>query len=239
LTQAGEQLLQLAQQILPVISQTEKTLKAYAEGRQGILRIGVECYPCYEWLTSVIGDYLQAMPDVDIDIVNKFQFSGLEGLQNHHIDILVTPDKINRDGLVYQALESYQLVLLVAEDHDLSAREFISPEHLAPETLLTFPVPLQRLDILRLFLQPAGIQPLRHKEVESLDIMLQLTTLKRGVCAVPEWLADKKNHSLKLKKIRLGKKGMQQKLYIAMREADQQTGYIEQFIAVGRRIAYR
>ncbi|MEE9344288.1 MAG: LysR family transcriptional regulator, partial [Methylococcales bacterium] len=41
LTQAGELMLQVAQQVLPVLSQTELTLKAYAEGRQGVLRIGV------------------------------------------------------------------------------------------------------------------------------------------------------------------------------------------------------
>jgi LysR family transcriptional regulator for metE and metH len=42
LTKAGELLLQTAQQLLPILEQTEKTLKAYAQGRQGILRIGVE-----------------------------------------------------------------------------------------------------------------------------------------------------------------------------------------------------
>lgn len=92
LTKAGVLLLQTAQQLLPILEQTEKTLKAYAQGRQGILRIGVECYPCYEWLTRIIGIFLQKMPDVEVDIINKFQFSGHEGLLNHHIDILITPD---------------------------------------------------------------------------------------------------------------------------------------------------
>jgi hypothetical protein len=40
-----------AQQLLPILEQTEKTLKAYAQGRQGILRIGVECYPWYEYIS--------------------------------------------------------------------------------------------------------------------------------------------------------------------------------------------
>ena len=73
LTKAGELLLQTAQQLLPILKQTEKTIKAYAQGSQGILRIGVECYPCYKWLTSVIGVFLQEMPDVEVEIINKFQ----------------------------------------------------------------------------------------------------------------------------------------------------------------------
>jgi LysR family transcriptional regulator for metE and metH len=48
--------------------------------------------PCYEWLTKVIGVFLQKMPNVEVEIINKFQFSGHEGLLNYHIDILITPD---------------------------------------------------------------------------------------------------------------------------------------------------
>ncbi|HNO20724.1 MAG TPA: LysR family transcriptional regulator, partial [Nitrosomonas sp.] len=83
LTQAGMLLLEVAQQILPVLAQAEKKLTAYREGRQGILRIGVECYPCFEWLTGIIGAFMQSLPDIDVDIIQKFQFTGLEGLQNY------------------------------------------------------------------------------------------------------------------------------------------------------------
>ncbi|HCC82583.1 MAG TPA: LysR family transcriptional regulator, partial [Methylophaga sp.] len=92
LTQAGELMLQVAQQVLPVLEQTEQTLQAYSEGRAGILRLGVECHPCYEWLKKILADYLREMPQMDVDIVHQFQFSGMEGLLNHHIDLLVTPD---------------------------------------------------------------------------------------------------------------------------------------------------
>lgn len=117
LTQAGRLLLEIADQVLPVLSQAEKTLKAYSEGKQGILRIGVECYPCFEWLTGVIGQFMQQVPDVDIDIVHKFQFSGLEGLLNHHIDVLITPDLVKKEKIFYEKLAEYQLVLLVSSDH--------------------------------------------------------------------------------------------------------------------------
>ncbi|NOQ13032.1 MAG: LysR family transcriptional regulator, partial [Methyloprofundus sp.] len=173
LTQAGELLLQVAQQILPVLSQTEKTLKAYGEGLQGTLHIGVECYPCYQWLSGVIGEFLQKMPDVDIDIVNKFQFSGLEGLLNHHIDILVTPDFVKKEKIHYETLSVYELVIVLAANHPLAELEYFMPEHLADETLLSFPVPLERLDIYSCFMTPSHVSPARHKTIESLEIMLE------------------------------------------------------------------
>ncbi|MBL8498831.1 LysR family transcriptional regulator [Nitrosomonas sp. JL21] len=237
LTQAGTLLLDVANQILPVLAQTEKTLQAYSEGRQGILRIGVECYPCFEWLTGMIGQYMRQMPSIDVDIVQKFQFSGLEGLLNRHIDVLITPDLVRKDNIAYEILAEYQLVLLAAEHHPMAGLQHITPELLSKETLLTFPVPLERLDILTHFLTPAQFEPDKLKPIESLDIMLQMTALNRGVCVLPEWLADLKNKDLNLKKIRIGDSGLFQKLYLAMRDADEAVSYIREFIAIGQQTA--
>lgn len=237
LTQAGLLLLETANQVLPVIAQTEKMLEAYREGKQGILRIGVECYPCFEWLTGMIGQYMRQMPGIDVDIVQKFQFSGLEGLLNHHIDVLITPDLVRKDNITYEILAEYQLVLLVAPDHPLAELPQITPELLSKETLLTFPVPLERLDILTHFLTPTHLEPAQLKPIESLEIMLQMTALNRGVCVLPEWLADIKNKDLNLRKIQIGDQGLYQKLYLAMREADKAIPYIRQFIAAGQNTA--
>lgn len=235
LTQAGMLLLEVAQQVLPVIAQAEKTLEAYSEGRQGILRIGVECYPCFEWLTGMIGQYMRQMPGIDVDIVQKFQFSGLEGLLNHHIDVLITPDLVRKDNIAYEILAEYQLVLLAAPGHPLADLPQITPELLSKETLLTFPVPLERLDIFTHFLTPAHLEPAKLKPIESLEIMLQMTALNRGVCVLPEWLADIKNKDLNLKKIQIGDQGLFQKLYLALRETDRAIPYIGFFIALGQK----
>ncbi len=236
LSRAGEHLLRLAQQVLPLMARSEQTLKAYAEGQQGSLRIGVECYPCYQWLSRVMGHFLRQMPAVDLDIVNKFQFSGLEGLLNHHIDLLVTPDLIKKPGLVYEPLAEYELLLLTARDHPLAQKSWLSPAQLADETLLTFPVPLQRLDIMTQFLQPAGIQPAQHREIESLEIMLQLTVLNRGVCIAPEWIMTHNEQAQNLQRIRLGKAGLRQTLYLAHHQSDRSIAYLQQFIEIGKSI---
>ncbi len=238
LTQAGMLLLEVAQQILPVLAQAEKKLTAYREGRQGILRIGVECYPCFEWLTGIIGAFMQSLPDIDVDIIQKFQFTGLEGLQNYHIDVLITPDLIKKENITYETLTEYQLVLVVSIDHPLAGIEKLTPEQLSNEVLLTFPVPQERLDILTYFLAPAHSVPKMLKPIESLEIMLQMTALGRGVCVLPEWLADIKMRSHRLKKIKIGNSGLNQKLYLALRESDQTIPYIRKFIEIGRQSAH-
>ncbi len=237
LTRAGELLLQVAHQVLPVFQQAEETLKAYNEGSQGILRIGVECYPCSRWLNRVVSDFLQKLPDIEIDIVNKFHFSGLEGLLNHHIDLLVTPDLVQKPGIFYEPIVTYELVLLANETLPLAKSSVLHPEQLATETLITFPIPLERLDIMTRFLNPAGVHPATIKEIESIDLMIQLVALGRGVCVLPEWLATHYSKRYPLTKLRLGKNGIYKKLYLAMHENDHDITYIEQFIYVGKQVA--
>ncbi len=241
LTQAGELLLQVAQQVLPILQQAEETLKAYGEGRQGILRIGVECYPCSRWLNSVIGEFLLQLPEIEIDIVNKFKFSGLEGLLNHHIDILVTPDLAKNKKIHYEPIAEYDLVLLVSAKHKLSNFSVIQAEQLSQETLLSFPIPLERMDIMTQFLSPSGIRPSNIKEIESIDLMIQLVSLGRGICVLPEWLATYYCKKLKggaeLKTIKVGKKGIHKKLYLAMHQNNQEIPYIKKFINTGKKVA--
>lgn len=236
LTQAGQLLLRVARQVLPVIEQAENTLKAYAGGRQGVLRLGVECHPCYEWLKGVLGDYLVKMPKMDVDIVHKFQFSGLQGLLNHHIDLLVTPDKVNQQGLVYAPLFDYELVLLIAEDSPLADKPFIEAEDISSELLLTFPVPKERLDVYTRFLMPAGVSP-EHKAMESLEIMIQMVSLARGVTILPDWLARQYVDLLPVSTLRLGRKGVMKTLYAAMREGEESVPYMQAFIELGQQKA--
>ena len=237
LTRTGELLLQTAEQVLPVIEQAEATVKAWREGRQGVLRVGVECYPCYQWLSGVVGAFMRRLPDVEIDIVNKFQFSGFEGLLHHHIDVLVTPDPVSHKQVIYQPLAEYEMVLVVASKHALAKVDTVQPGHLREQTLLTFPVASGRLDILNRFLLPADVQPRAIKPIESLDLMLQMVSMQRGVCVLPDWLAAQAPRKLKLVRLRLGKAGLHKQLLMALRKQDASIPYIQQFIEIGGEIA--
>jgi len=233
LTQAGYLLLDVARQLLPVFDQTEQTLKAYQLGRKGVLRIGVECHPCYEWLKIVLKQFLELLPDIDVDIVSKFQFSGIEGLANHHIDVLVTPDITPHQDIVYEPMYDYEQVLLVSNANGLSKQQKVEPEELLGELILTFPVPKERLDVFSQFLLPAGVHP-ETKTMSSLDIMVQMVSMNRGVTVIPDWLAAEYAKSMNVKAIKLGKKGILKTLSAGIRANDAGIPYLKRFIELGR-----
>lgn len=237
LTQAGDYLLGLANRLLPQLEHAEQLMQQYAKGQRGTLRIGMECHPCYQWLLKVVAPYLDAWPDVDVDVKQKFQFGGIGALFGYEIDILVTPDPLHRAGLRFEPVFDYEQVLVVAAGHRLAGRRYVTPQDLAEETLITYPVALERLDIFNQFLLPAACAPRKHKVIETTDIMLQMVAAGRGVTALPHWLVAETMPKLAICPVRLGERGIAKQLFLGVREADGDVDYLTAFVGTARSTA--
>ncbi len=235
LTQAGAYLLALAGRVLPQLKLAEERMLQFARGQRGTLRIGMECHPCYQWLLRVVSPYLAAWPDVDVDVKQKFQFGGIGALFAHEIDLLVTPDPLFRSGLHFEPVFDYEQVLVVASGHALAGKKFIKPQELAQETLITYPVDIDRLDIFTQFLLPAGVRPMRHKTIETTDIMLQMVAGGRGVAALPRWLAQDYANKMDLVPVQLGSKGIAKQIFLGARVSDIDTDYVRGFVELARK----
>jgi len=236
LTQAGEQMLLLAKRLLPQFEHTEQLLRQFARGQRGTLRIGMECHPCYQWLLKVIAPFLNEWPDVDVDVKQKFQFGGIGALFSYDIDILVTPDPLRQSGLLYTPVFDYEQVLVVNRDHRLAKKSFVKPEDLIEETLISYPVERERLDIYSEFLTPAKCAPKEHKEIEATNIMLQMVAAGRGVAALPRWLVDEYAQTMPLSAVSLGKQGIAKQIFLGIRRTDESLAYLNGFIELAATI---
>jgi LysR family transcriptional regulator for metE and metH len=238
LTPAGQYLLNIANRVLPQLNYAESKLHQIAKGERGTLRIGMECHPCYQWLLKVVSPFLEAWPDVDVDVKQKFQFGGVGALLSYEIDLLVTPDPFYKSGLCFAAVFDYEQVLVAPYNHPLAGRKYIKAEDLRDQVLLTYPVTPDRLDIYTQFLNPAGVVPKRHKTSETTDIMLQMVASGRGVAALPLWLAEAYRTKLPLAVLRLGQSGVDKKIHLGTRESDNDIEYLRAFIELARSYQY-
>ncbi|RKF23084.1 LysR family transcriptional regulator [Altericroceibacterium spongiae] len=224
-TLAGEYLLGLAMRVLPQLEHGATVLEDYARGRRGSIRVGMECHPCQDWLMRVVDPFLAQWPDVELDVTTAFQFGGLAALLGHEIDILVTPDPVERPGLEYRPVFNYELVLAVADTHPLACKKQVDPQDLANETLITYPVARERLDIYTRFLVPAHALPRRHRTVETTDLMLRLVASGRAVSATPDWLL---REAKGVKGVRIGE-GIPKTIHLGHRTG-KAPGYLDGFM---------
>lgn len=234
LTQSGKFLLKEAERILPQLERIDTKLKEFANNEIGTLNIGMECHPCYQWLTRVSAAYLKARDGIDLDVKQRFQFGGMAALFNHDIDILVTPDPIEMKAIHFEPVFPYELVLIVNDENPLAKQSNIQPQDLANQTLITYPVEPERLDIFQQFLLPANCRPKKHKTMEATEIILQMVSANRGVTVLPNWLANECTKKLPVQGIRLGGEGVHKLIHLGIRIEDNQSEHISAFIELAK-----
>lgn len=235
-TQAGAYLLAVANRLLPQLELAEERLGQFAKGARGSLRIGMECHPCYQWLLKIVAPYLAAWPLVDVDVKQKFQFGGIGALLGHEIDLLVTPDPPEKPGLVFAPVFDYEQVLVVGLGHPLRGFDYVEPRQLTDETLISYPVATDRLDIYTRFLTPAGITPRSHKTIETTDILLQMVASGRGVAALPRWLVEENMDKFDVAPLKLGRQGVAKQISLGYRAADGGIDYLRAFLELAAAI---
>ncbi len=231
---SGKRILNLANRLLPQFEHAELEIKDIASGRQGTLRIGMECYPCFQWLLKIVAPFLKEFPDVDVDIRKEFQFGGLGALLSYDIDILITPDPMSKKDLDYIPVFEYEQVLVVSNQHKLANKAYVVPSDLAEETILTYPIEISRLDIFSQFITPAGASIKKHKTIENTEIMMQMIDANRGVAALPLWLVKEFQQKMSIQPLRIGKDAMNKCIYVGLRAGENRPLYLESIINLAK-----
>ena len=229
-TSAGLRLLELADEVLPLVGRAEADVARLAGGESGRILIAIECHSCIEWLLPAIDAYREAWPQVEIDVSSGFHFAPLPALSRGDLDLVITSDPVAGLDLRYVPLFSYEAVLAVAKDHPLAGRAWIEPQDLATETLIAYPVDRNRLDVFTGFLDPAGVAPETVRQTELTAMIAQLVASGRGVACLPNWaLHDYLERDL-LAATSLGEEGVWPTLHAAVRRDQAEAPFMAGFI---------
>ncbi len=238
LTPAGAALFELAKTVLPAVRRTESALRHIASGADARLHITVECHSCFDWLLPAMDVYRRDWPDVELDLNASQSFEALPALLEGELDLVITSDPIADPRLRFQPLFGFDILLALSPSHRLAGRKYIKPSDLAGETLITYPVERERLDVFSRFLTPAGVEPAAVRTAELALMMLELVKSNRGVSVLPGWVLAAPLAAGQVVSRRLGKRGLAATLYAASRKADQGQTYLEDFIATAQRSAF-
>lgn len=238
-TSAGQRLLTLADELLPMVRSTERDIMRLAGGETGRLNICIECHSCFDWLMPTIDHFRQHWPEVELDLSTGFSFQPLPALARGDLDLVITSDPEERTGIHYTPLFSYESVLVMSRQHRLVARRHIQPQDLAQEKLITYPVEQSRLDLFTRFLDPADVEPAEIRTAELTVMIMQLVASGRGVAALPNWAAHEYLEREYIAARPLGEKGLWCTLYAAMREDQKDADFMVDFLSTARDVTFR
>ena len=230
-TSKGRLLLDLAEQVLPLIKQTQYILL-----NQGLaqLRVSVECHACFSWLLPAIRVFKQHQPDFAIDFTSETIYSSAQALRQRQADVVFTSDKQADDAIAYTTIGDFESVLVCSTNHPLTQKAHISAQDIAQQTILTYPVEPARLDLFKLFLYPAGVTPKHIRTVEQANVLVQMVSADMGIAGLPLWAVKEYQRQGLVTTRRLGSKGIHRQLFAAYRIEDQNDTNLKAFLTLSQ-----
>ncbi len=232
-TSEGLLILKLADEVLPKIAKTENEIASLKEDVNGRLHMAIECHSCFQWLMPALKEYQFAWPSVGLDFSSGFGFEPIPALQAGELDLVITSDIQPRAEIHYEPLFDFEMRLITSTTHPLSDKDFIEPEDLASETMLSYPVQKQRLDIVKHFLQPKGVEPLKWKQADNTLMLVQMVSAGLGVAALPNWAISEFSRQGLITSKPLGD-GLWRRLFAATRNSEKDKRYLQAFFNTAR-----
>jgi LysR family transcriptional regulator for metE and metH len=234
LSAAGFRLLKLAEKILPEIEAMEEEFLGLQSGKLGRLHLAIECHACFEWLFPVLEEFRKAWPDVDVDIRPGLAFGALPALQREEVDLVVSSDPEDLDGVEFSALFDYEPVFVAASKHPLASKKFVVAEDFRDELLITYPVERSRLDVFSQLLSPAKVEPRGLRQVELTAVILLLVASNRGVAVLPDWVVREVRYNSDYVTRPITENGLTRRLYAATRTEDTTKPFMAHLLRLAR-----
>jgi len=142
-----------------------------------------------------------------------------------------------RDDVAFHPLFGYEVLALLARHHPLTRKPYLTARDFANETLVTYPIPDERLDLVREVLKPAKVNPVR-RATELTVAILQLVASGRGVAALPGWTVQSYLDRRYVVPKPVGKNGLKSRLYAATSTSAARLAYMEEFIRIMRKVSF-
>ncbi len=236
-TAIGQRLLSLARAILPQVAEAGRDIARLAQGHAGPLRVAVQCHNCFDWLIPAMDAYRSLWPEVELDIISGFVVDPLPLLERGEAELAIIHDAQEaQPHIVFSPLFRYESVALMSPRHPLAAKQWLEAADFAAETLITYPVPDEMLDVMKHCLIPAGINP-RRRTAELTVAILQLVASGRGIAALPSWTVGNYIQRGYVVSRPIGPSGLRCELYAATSTATAEAAYIREFVSLTRSLS--
>ena len=223
-TADGMKLVALAESVLPQID--ELTCQLRGEQPPAQLCLAVECHSCIRWLTPALQQIQRLYPALELTFANQQGFEPQQALLAGEVDVVLTADLLPSEGIFYAPLFEFEMRLVLPTTHRLMLEAMITPAHLSDEILLSYPVELQRLDVMRHFMQPVGLKPKQIKMVDNTLMLTQMVAAGWGITVLPDWVCQEFEPQQLMVSKPLGK-GLWRRLHAAIRVQDRQRPEIQ------------
>lgn len=232
LTPAGQALAHHARLVLGQLQHLNNDLQEYARGVKGHLRVSASTTAVTEFLPRVLGHYLAAHPDVNIDLRERLSTDIVRALSDGQTDIGIVSGTARTEGLEVRPYREDRLVLVVPEGHELAERESVA----FAEALDFNHVGLQEGSAIHGFLDQVARDLHRsihlRIQVGNFEASCRMVESRVGVSVMPASAARRHQQNMAVRVLSLDDVWSQRNLQICARSFEGLPGFARDLVAL-------
>ncbi|MEL7120664.1 MAG: LysR family transcriptional regulator [Bacteroidota bacterium] len=230
LTPEGEEVYQVACEVISRIDEGLQKISKVQEGSRGTIKLSTECYSFYHGLPKFIQKMSALYPEIEIILTLESQQHFVSQLISGELDICLNTHNINNSDIVSYKLFSDEMFALVHEENKLAQLKFISPNGFSNINLIIHSFPLESAAIYKHFLKPNNIEPQKVTAIPMTEVAIELVEANMGIACYPKWQLRSFQLPNSLKLVKIGKEGFIRTHYLSTRSNFKKSKYIQDFI---------
>lgn len=229
-TEAGQALIRHAQSIMQEWERMVGDVSEYGQGLKGHIRLLCNTATITEYLPEVLSTYLNAHPNVGIDVQERVSAEIVQSLLDDKADVGVVARNSDVGDLATFPFRTLQLVLVVSPKHPLAARRAVS----FVDTLDYEFVGLGEGSSIQKYLEAhasrAGKRINYRVRLRGFMAASRLVENNVGIAVIPESAALRCKKTMNLRVVRLADDWATRQLMLCVRDFDRQPLHIREFI---------
>src|SRR3990167_6593374 len=189
-TPAGVDVVRAAQRLLEQMDRLISTARSAGRGEAGSITVGFCTSLSASKLRSVLANYLQAFPDVEVHIVERSRAQLIDSLGTGDLDIVIIVGEARQHGGPSMSLWSERIIVALPANHPLSGNDIIHWTDLKGESFVLSrrdPGPDLRNIILRKLSAPGDTPEIVSWDISNESLLAMLEAGSRVSVHCESW----------------------------------------------------
>lgn len=230
LSSSGKVFLDYSYSVLGEIQKLKDEMKSHGVGEVGKIRLTTEATTCYLWLPRVLKQYEKEFPNIDVQLSSAASNKPLKQLLSGKVDLAIVhrirPDK----NIEFIEIFTDEAIALVPATDPISKKTFLTPDDFSNARYITHSKRRDESAFFEGFLKPNNVTPRKWIYIQFTEAVVAMVKEGLGIAVLANWLAKPYLDSDKVMAVKISKKGLARKWYIAVLKKNNRKSYFDRFI---------